>query len=91
MSKNFRNLGHDAMVTPMPLDRRSRARKPDAPCPACRVGPQHVRVTNRTSFRLFYKCTQCGNVWNVEVPRRAQVKGVNQPKLAARSRRSLKM
>ena len=62
------------MVPVMALDRRARTRTPDPPCPVCRVGPDHVRVTNRTTFRLFCKCDQCGNVWTMDQGKRRQTK-----------------
>jgi hypothetical protein len=52
------------------FDRRSRVRLPDPPCPTCPAGPGRVHGTVRTSFRVFYKCDQCGGVWDVERPRR---------------------
>jgi len=54
------------MIPPMAMDRRSRTRMPDPPCPTCRTSPVDVRVTIRTASRLFYKCAHCGGVWDVQ-------------------------
>jgi transposase-like protein len=58
------------MVPPMVMDRRSRTRIPNPPCPTCRADSEHVRVTTRTSARLYFKCGECGGVWDGEVPAR---------------------
>jgi transposase-like protein len=58
------------MVTPMVMDRRSRTRIPNPACPTCRADSEHVRVTTRTSARLYFKCGECGSVWDGEVPAR---------------------
>jgi hypothetical protein len=58
------------MIPPMVMDRRSRMRIPNPPCPTCRADSEHVRVTTRTSSRLYFKCDQCAGVWDGEVPAR---------------------
>jgi transposase-like protein len=70
MPRSFRDIGGRPAVSPMVLDRRSRNRKPNPPCPTCRAEPEHVHGTVRSSFRIFFKCDRCGGVWDTEIPRR---------------------
>jgi len=72
------------MVPPMVMDRRSRTRIPNPPCPTCRADADHVRVTTRTSSRLYFKCDQCGGVWDGEVPERWSRQGHSGRKTSGR-------
>jgi len=50
------------------LNRRDSTRPPDQSCPLCNAPPEMVFLTMRTTFLLYFKCTECGGVWQVEKP-----------------------
>jgi rubredoxin len=52
----------------MPPDRRSSERQPNPACPTCRTDGEKVQVTVRTGYLLFFKCSDCGRVWQREKP-----------------------
>lgn len=69
MNKKFAIVPFPAtgdVVPPTVLDRRARQRV-DPPCRLCNSA-EHVRVTARTTYLLYFKCKTCGNVWDAPKP-----------------------
>ena len=50
------------------LDRRASGREPNPPCPVCGAKEDCVQVTIRTAHLIYFKCTECGRVWQGEMP-----------------------
>jgi hypothetical protein len=48
------------------FEKRSPKRMPDPDCPTCKLPDPMVTV--RTAFVVYYRCGQCGEVWNVTKP-----------------------
>ena len=47
-------------------ERRSSTRPSEPRCPICRSTP--TAVTLRTEFAIYYRCSDCGNLWAIEKP-----------------------
>jgi hypothetical protein len=48
-------------------ERRRSARDPLPACPECKAD-DHVAVTVRTDYALYFRCSWCGKMWSAQFP-----------------------